>query len=216
MNCLEEKQGMHEHSSPNTSSSSYLQQKNIKWPPAAMAKIAPVGCVLIFFVIASLGLVSFALCLVAEAKRTKAEDVKLDGNLCHLPTSHVFGIVVAALICLSIAQIIGSVVVCANYWWSSRGKVRNRKAKKPVLFLTAFSWVSFGGAVILMSAAMSMNRRQPYGEGWLDGECYVVRGAVYISAGLLSLVAIFALLGAAAVMKTTNPVDQGLKVYAHN
>lgn len=76
--------------------------------------------------------------------------------------------------------------------------------------------MSFGGAVILMSAATSMNRRQPYGEGWLDGECYVVRGAVYISAGLLSVVAIFALLGAAAVMRTTNPVDQDLKVYAHN
>ncbi|KAE8693171.1 Long-chain fatty alcohol dehydrogenase family protein [Hibiscus syriacus] len=181
-----------------------------------MGKIT-VRCVLIFSVVASLGLVSFALCLVAEAKRTKAEDLKFDGRLCQVPVSRSFGFVVAALICLSIAQIIGNVTVCANYWSSrSKGKVQNGNAKKPILFLTAFSWVSFGVAVILMSVATSMSRKQSYGEGWLDGECYIVKGGVYISSGLLSLAALSALLGAAAVMTITTPVDQVLKVHAHN
>ncbi|KAL4383830.1 hypothetical protein GQ457_15G007710 [Hibiscus cannabinus] len=173
----------------------------------------PAGCVLIFLVIASLGLVSFALCLVAEAKRAKAEDLKFDGQLCQLPASHSFGFVVAALICLSTAQIMGNAVVCVP---RSKGKVRNRKAKEPTLFLTAFSWASFGVAVILMSVATSMSRGQPYGEGWLDGECFIVKGGVYISCGVLSLLAVLSLLGAAAITITTNPVDQGLKVHAHN
>ncbi|XP_022738934.1 uncharacterized protein LOC111291437 [Durio zibethinus] len=173
------------------------------------------GCVLVFSVIASLGLVSFTSCLVAEAKRPKKADLKLDGKLCFLPASHGFGFGVAALICLSIAQIIGNVLVCANYW-SRSGKAR--KAKKPILtaILLAFSWISFGVAIILISTVTSMSRRQPYGEGWLDGECYMVRGGVYISSGFLSLAAVLALLGIAAITITTNQVDQGQKVYAQN
>ncbi|XVE99985.1 hypothetical protein REPUB_Repub03eG0247200 [Reevesia pubescens] len=173
-----------------------------------------VACVLIFSVIASLGLVSFSSCLVAEAKRPKKGDLKFDGKLCFLPASHVFGFGIAALICLSIAQIIGNVVVYANCWL--RGKAR--KAKKPILtvILLAFSWISFGVAVILISAATSMSRTQPYGEGWLDGECYIVRGGVYIISGVLSLAAVLALLGAAAIMLTSNQVDQAQKVYAQN
>ncbi|XVF13781.1 hypothetical protein REPUB_Repub08aG0237100 [Reevesia pubescens] len=175
------------------------------------------GCFLIFSVIASLGLVSFALCLVAEVKRPKKDDLKLDGKLCFLPASHAFGFGVAALICLSIAQIIGNVLVCANYYWS-RGK--QRKTKKPIItaILLAFSWISFGVAVILISAATSMSRTQPYGygEGWLDGECYIIRGGVYIISGVSSLAAVLALLGAATMMITMNQVDQAHKEYAQN
>ncbi|GMJ00199.1 MODIFYING WALL LIGNIN-1 [Hibiscus trionum] len=177
-----------------------------------MAKI-PAACVFIFSFIASLGFVSFALCLVAEAKRAKAGDLKFDGQLCQLPASHSFGFAVAALICVSVAQITGNVVVCAS---RSKGKVRDIKAKEPILFLAAFSWVSFGVAVILMSVATSMSREQPYGEGWLDRECYIVKGGVYTSCGVLSLLSVVALLGAAAITIATNPVEQGLKVYAHN
>ncbi|OMO93688.1 hypothetical protein COLO4_16745 [Corchorus olitorius] len=171
----------------------------------------PLGFVLIFSLIASLGLVSFVSCLVAEAKRTKRDDLKLDGNLCFLPESDAFGLGVVALICLSLAQIIGNVLVCANYWF--RGKAR--KANKPILtaILLAISWISFGIAVILISVATSMSRRQPYGQGWLDGECYIVRGGVYISSGVLSLAATFTLLGAAATVTTTDQVEQGQKVH---
>ncbi|KAE8661919.1 decapping 5-like protein-like [Hibiscus syriacus] len=76
--------------------------------------------------------------------------------------------------------------------------------------------VSFGVAVILMSVATSMSRKQGYGEGWLEGECYIVKGGVFISSGLLSLAALLALLGAAAIVILTNPVDQVLKGHAHN
>ncbi|XVF52166.1 hypothetical protein PTKIN_Ptkin04bG0243000 [Pterospermum kingtungense] len=174
----------------------------------------PLGCILIFSVIASLGLVSFASCLISEAKRPKKDDLKLDRNLCFLPASHAWGFRVAALICLSVAQFIGNVVVCANCW--SSGKAR--KTKKPILtaILLAFSWISFGVAFILISTAMSMSRTQRYGEGWLDGECYIVRGGVYISSGVLGLAAVLALLGAAAMMIRMNQVDQGQKVYAQN
>ncbi|XVF52222.1 hypothetical protein PTKIN_Ptkin05aG0001800 [Pterospermum kingtungense] len=168
------------------------------------------ACVFIFSVIASLGLVSFSSCLVAEAKRAKKGDLKIDGNLCLLPASQAFGFGVAALICLSIAQIIGNVVVCAYYW--SRRKAR--KTKKPILTATllAFSWISFGVAVVLISVATSMSRTQPYGEGWLDGECYIVRGGVYLSSGVLSLAAVLALLGEAAM----NEIDRGQTVYKQN
>ncbi|XVE57278.1 hypothetical protein DITRI_Ditri04bG0078600 [Diplodiscus trichospermus] len=170
-------------------------------------------CVLIFSVIASLGLVSFASCLVAEAKRPKKGDLKLDRKLCFLPASNAFEFGVASVICLSLAQIIGNVIVCASYYWS-RGKAT--KAEKPFLttILLAFSWMSFGVAVMLISAATSMSTKQPYGDGWLDGECYIVRGGVYISSGVLSLAAVLALLGAAGMMIRMNQTDQGQKVYA--
>ena len=61
-----------------------------------------------------------------------------------------------------------------------------------------------------------MSRIQPYGEGWLDAECYMVRGGVYISSGVLCLAAVLALLGAAAMMTRKNKVDQGQKVCAQN
>ncbi|GKU96011.1 hypothetical protein SLEP1_g9294 [Rubroshorea leprosula] len=46
-----------------------------------------------------------------------------------------------------------------------------------------------------------MSREQPYGEGWLDGECYTVRNGVYVGSGMLSLVTVLSLIGAAATNK---------------
>ncbi|KAB2070491.1 hypothetical protein ES319_A08G158800v1 [Gossypium barbadense] len=174
----------------------------------------PLGCVLMFSVLASLGLVSFAACLVAEAKRSKKVDLKLDGKMCFLPgKSDAFELGVAASVSLCTAQIIGNVLLCASYWWSAN----TRKPKKPTLtaILLAFSWISFGVAAILISAATSMSRAQPYGEGWLDGECYLVRDGVYLSSGVLSLLAVFTLIGAASITITNNQVlDQAHKINA--
>lgn len=50
-----------------------------------------------------------------------------------------------------------------------------------------------------------MNKSQPYGEGWLDGECYVVKGGVYIGAAMVGLVAEIFLLSFLSTM-----TDQGL------
>ncbi|XVE65422.1 hypothetical protein DITRI_Ditri07aG0179000 [Diplodiscus trichospermus] len=175
----------------------------------------PLGCIFIFSIIASLGLVSFATCLIAEANRPKKGDLKLDGKLCFLPETEAFGLGVAALVCLSIAQLIGNIILCTNYW--PRGKAR--KAKKPILtalILLSFSWITSGAAAILIGAATSMSRTQAYGDGWLEGECYMVRGGVYISSGVLSLAAVLSLLGAAAMMKRMNQVDQDQRVHAQN
>ncbi|KAB2017748.1 hypothetical protein ES319_D08G184200v1 [Gossypium barbadense] len=165
----------------------------------------PLGCVLMFSVLASLGLVSFAACLVAEAKRSK---------MCFLPRkSDAFELGVAASVSLCTAQIIGNVLLCASYWW----RANTRKPTKPTLtaILLAISWISFGVAAILISAATSMSRAQPYGEGWLDGECYLVRDGVYLSSGVLSLLAVFTLIGAASITITNNQVlDQAHKINA--
>lgn len=60
-----------------------------------------------------------------------------------------------------------------------------------------------------------MSRAQPYGEGWLDGECYLVRDGVYLSSGVLSLLAVFTLIGAASITITNNQVlDQAHKTNA--
>ncbi|KAH1106677.1 hypothetical protein J1N35_010445 [Gossypium stocksii] len=173
----------------------------------------PLGCVLMFSVLASLGLVSFAACLVAEAKRSKV-DLKLDGKMCFLPRkSDAFELGVVASVSLCTAQIIGNVLLCASYWW----RTNTIKPKKPTLtaILLAFSWISFGVAAILINAATSMSRAQPYGEGWLDGECYLVRDGVYLSSGVLSLLAVFTLIGAAFITITSNQVlDQAHKINA--
>lgn len=173
------------------------------------------GIFFVFSVIFSLGLVSFVSCIVAESKRAKVRDLRLDGKLCFLPETHavVFGI--TALMCLSAAELIGSLLFCANCFSRDKGK-----ASKPIIpaILLVFSWISFGLAVILISLATSMSRVQRYGEGWVDGECYIVRDGVYIGSGVLSLVTVFILIGAAAMTITTqrNKGDQDQKVHAQN
>lgn len=56
----------------------------------------------------------------------------------------------------------------------------------------------------MISLATSMSRVQRYGEGWVDGECYIVRDGVYIGSGVLSLVTVFILIGAAAMTRNDN------------
>lgn len=33
-----------------------------------------------------------------------------------------------------------------------------------------------------------MNRRQSYGKGWLNGECYIVKDGIFVGASILILV----------------------------
>nr|KAJ0199836.1 hypothetical protein LSAT_V11C600305470 [Lactuca sativa] len=49
---------------------------------------------------------------------------------------------------------------------------------------------SFFMAFILMGIASSMSRKQIYGEGWVDGKCYLVKNGVYVASGILFLIAI--------------------------
>ncbi|KAE8055468.1 hypothetical protein FH972_012308 [Carpinus fangiana] len=172
------------------------------------------GFALILSIVVSLGVVSFLSCIAAELRRTKKEDLKLDGKLCYLPGSHAFGFGIVALVCLAVAQIIGNLIIC---WNSYSGENRNdSKTRRPRIaaILLLISWLSFGIAAILMGGAMSMSRRQPYGKGWLDGECYLVKDGTYIGSAILVLVTIGSTLGSAILTKRMSQADKGKKVHA--
>ncbi|KAK4557382.1 hypothetical protein RGQ29_007225 [Quercus rubra] len=172
------------------------------------------GFALSFSIVVSLGLASFLSCIAAELKRTKIKDIKLDGKLCYLPGSHAFGFGIAALVCLLIAQIIGNLIICMNSCsWEERNDCKTRRPRTASILLS-ISWLSFGIAVILMSGAISMSRSQPYGKGWLDGECYLVKDGTYIGSAILVLITIGSTLGSAITTKRTSQTDKGQKIHA--
>ncbi|RDX72991.1 hypothetical protein CR513_47458 [Mucuna pruriens] len=170
---------------------------------------------LIFFIIfpLSLGLVSFTLCIGSEIKRNKKEDLRWNGKSCHLPSSPAFGLGIASLVCLALAQCVGNSILFKNY--CSGGK-RNAQYKIPVVarILLLISWLSFGIAIILLIATTSMNKRQPYGEGWLNGECYLVKRGTYAGSAILILVTIGSLIGSALLTMKSNQAEQGHKIHA--
>lgn len=77
-----------------------------------------------------------------------------------------------------------------------------------------FGRLSFGIAVILLIAATSMSRRQPYGKGWLNGECYLVKGGTYVGSAILILVTVGMLIGSALLAMKANQAEQGHKIHA--
>ncbi|XP_059663076.1 protein MODIFYING WALL LIGNIN-2-like [Cornus florida] len=173
------------------------------------------GVTITLTIIAVLGLVSFALCIAAEFKKTKKKDIKLDGKLCSLPGSHAFNFGIVALFCLIIAQIIGNAIICRNF--CSREKRTGWKSKKPMVAINflVLSWISFVIAFVLIAAATSMNKRQLYQKGWLDGDCYVVKDGIYIgSATLVLLTTSLTLIS--AIITRNNPIEQCWKVHAQS
>lgn len=174
------------------------------------------GIILIFSFLVVLGLVSFALCIAAEFKRSKKKDIRLDGKLCYLPGSHAFGLGISALICLFIAQMIGNLIICTKF---CVGRERGCSSCKPknstiaTVFLS-FSWISFVIAVMLIVAGTSMSRTQPFREGWLDGECYIVKDGVYVGSGILVLFTVGSTLLSAFMTLRNTKVDLGQKIHA--
>lgn len=73
--------------------------------------------------------------------------------------------------------------------------------------------VGFGVAVILLITATSMNRRQTYGVGWLNGECYLVKEGTYAGSAILILVTIGSVIGSALLTIKANQADQGRKIH---
>ncbi|XP_057757232.1 protein MODIFYING WALL LIGNIN-1-like isoform X1 [Arachis stenosperma] len=151
--------------------------------------------IIIFFIISlSLGFVSFIFCIAAELVRNKEDDLRWNGKLCYLPTSPSFGLGIAALVTLFIAHIIGNTIMfkssCSSkipplakiLWFISCAEITKSKVM--------FGRLSFGIAVILLIAATSMSRRQVYGVGWLNGECYLVKGGTYAGSAILVLLTI--------------------------
>lgn len=55
--------------------------------------------------------------------------------------------------------------------------------------------ISFGLAAIFLGTASSMNGRQPYGRGWLRGECYVVKDGIYAGAAVLAAATVVLIVG---------------------
>ncbi|KAH6792229.1 hypothetical protein C2S52_002706 [Perilla frutescens var. hirtella] len=167
--------------------------------------------ILFFSAIIASALISFALCLAAELNKSKKNDLRFNGKLCYLPQSSAFGLGIAALICLSIPQIIGSFFICRKFHLKECSKV-----KKPSFscILMVLSWISFGIAVVLISGASSMSRSQQFGEGWLDGECYLVKDGVYVGSALLGLLALGSTLGSGAITMRQTQAEEDRKVHA--
>ncbi|KAK9079939.1 hypothetical protein SSX86_001614 [Deinandra increscens subsp. villosa] len=139
-------------------------------------------------IIVSLSIASFALCIICELKKSKKKELRVDGELCYLPQSQAYGHGVAASICSSIAQILGT----ALFIFCRRSGSRDFKSASKTSFasiLLLLSWVSFMIMIILTGTATSMNRRQAFGQGWVDGECYLAKNGVYSGSGTLVLVA---------------------------
>lgn len=152
-------------------------------------------------VVSFLSLVASLCCLAAEFKRARVRDLKLDGNLCSLPGTPAFGLGIASIACLFVAQILGTSVssiersiLSPTSSSRSHGGAGRQKRAVPLSFLV-FSWVVFCILLILLGTASSMNNGQPYGRGWLDGECYVVRRGVYLACATLILAMALSILG---------------------
>lgn len=72
--------------------------------------------------------------------------------------------------------------------------------------------ISFVMAVTLISTATSMSRKQSYGKGWLDGECYLVKQGIYIGSGILVLMSVGSTLGLVIATMRKHQVDQDFEV----
>ncbi|XP_023645429.1 uncharacterized protein LOC17900229 isoform X2 [Capsella rubella] len=142
----------------------------------------------------------------------KGKDLKWDGESCYLPEYRAFGLGVAALVCVSVAQIVGNVLIC-------RGFLKTDKTGTTPLciILMLFSWVSFAVAVTLISVGASMNREQRYGKGWLNRECYLVKDGVFAASGVLCVMTLAAILGAfASIAKPSVHVETQDKRHNQN
>nr|GMD74609.1 Glutamate receptor 3.1 like [Ipomoea batatas] len=190
---------------------------------------------MIVSVIVALGVVSFALCIAAEFKKSKVrsffnlgdgilywravldfpamkilqkEDLRLDGEFCYLPRSAAFGLGIAALVCFSGAQVAGNLLVIGRTFLLDK-----RRKSKFVIFCVVLSWVSFGVAAILMGTATSMNKSQPLGEGWLDGECYMVKNGVFSASAILIIITVASTLASALITTQKRQlVEQATKI----
>lgn len=168
------------------------------------------SCVTIAF-----GLVSFTLCLAAEFKKSKKEDLRLEGKLCDLPRSAAVELGVMGLIFLIATQVTANLLLICRKFCSTQD-ITSCKLRMPTLscVLLILSWISFGVAVILISAATSMSRSQQLGQGWLDGQCYLVKDGVYLSSAMLVLTALGSTLGSATIVVRHRQSEENRKIHA--
>ncbi|XP_010676699.1 protein MODIFYING WALL LIGNIN-1 isoform X2 [Beta vulgaris subsp. vulgaris] len=107
-----------------------------------MGKIHIFTYSLILCIVLSLALLAFVFCILAEFKKSKAKDVKLDGRLCQLPESEAFWFGIAALICISTAQIIGNSMSFVVYCQDAKERRLCSQIKRPTItsILLLISW----------------------------------------------------------------------------
>ncbi|CAL9155798.1 protein MODIFYING WALL LIGNIN-1-like [Musa acuminata AAA Group] len=133
-------------------------------------------------IVALLGVVAFSCCVAAEFERVKVKDMRLDGSLCSLPRSSAFGLGIAALVCLSIAQVIGTTMggsrICSIKAAASSSRIAS-------IALLCLAWIIYALASIILAIASSMDGGQSYGKGWMNGDCYIVHDGVYAGAAVM-------------------------------
>ncbi|XP_030472063.2 protein MODIFYING WALL LIGNIN-1 [Syzygium oleosum] len=173
------------------------------------------AALLLSLAIVSLGVAAALSSIAAEIKKTKLRQLKWDGKLCYLPGSDAFKYGVAALACLSVAQVVGYAAICAGFCSRDRKGVERRKGKRLTIKAALFvvSWTSFGVATVVLGAAASMSRDQPYRRGWLNGECYLVRDGVFVASAVLVAIASGSTLCLAVMSMKKGRIEQDLKLH---
>jgi Protein of unknown function (DUF1218) len=68
----------------------------------------------------------------------------------------------------------------------------NKKIKS---FYYEIDRLCYGLGMVMLGTAASMNSGQPYGRGWMDGDCYIVKNGVFGGAAVISIIAGFLILG---------------------
>ncbi|CAL9107863.1 protein MODIFYING WALL LIGNIN-1-like [Musa acuminata AAA Group] len=133
-------------------------------------------------IVALMGVVAFSCCVAAEFEKVKVKDMRLDGSLCSLPRSSAFGLGIAALVCLSIAQVIGTTMggsrICSIKAAASSSRIAS-------IALLCLAWIIYALASIILAIASSMDGGQSYGKGWMNGDCYIVHDGVYAGAAVM-------------------------------
>ncbi|XP_042504938.1 protein MODIFYING WALL LIGNIN-2-like isoform X4 [Macadamia integrifolia] len=113
-------------------------------------------------------------------------------------------------------RIIGNLMIGSQFCLKEKKTSDPAKKQWIPIILLVLSWISSGLAIILLGTAISMSHRQPYGKGWLDGDCYFVRRGVYSGSGALVLVSESLILGSVFTITRTRhwrkKVDQEMKV----
>lgn len=75
--------------------------------------------------------------------------------------------------------------------------------------------ICFGATAILLGTAASMSQSQPFGEGWLDGECYIVKDGVYPGSAFLILITLCSTISSEIItIKRRRTEQEGRKIHA--
>ncbi|KAI9083860.1 hypothetical protein K1719_034118 [Acacia pycnantha] len=124
--------------------------------------------------------------IVAELLRNKQDDIRWNnGKLCYAPVSRSYWLGIAALCCLALSQLL------ANFIFFNPS-LQNPQFHIPVVakLLVFISWVCCGVGIVILTVAISMTGEQNYGEGWLEGDCYVVKPGCFVASSILLLLSL--------------------------